>query len=158
MRDTPMLTGILAGGLGTRLAEETDVKPKPMVEIGGRPILWHIMKRYSAARASTSSWSPWATRARLIKDYFAATTTALNGNLTVDLRTGEVDLHAPASARTGWSTWSTRVPTRRPAAAFCACSECAPDATFMLTYGDGVTTWTCAGCWHSIGRTADWRR
>ena len=39
---------ILAGGLGTRLAEETHLKPKPMVEIGGRPILWHIMKLYSA--------------------------------------------------------------------------------------------------------------
>ena len=39
---------ILAGGLGTRLAEETEVRPKPMVEIGGRPILWHIMKHYSA--------------------------------------------------------------------------------------------------------------
>ena len=41
---------ILAGGLGTRLAEETEVKPKPMVEIGGRPILWHIMKHYVALR------------------------------------------------------------------------------------------------------------
>jgi len=39
---------ILAGGLGTRLSEETTIKPKPMVEIGGRPILWHIMKLYSA--------------------------------------------------------------------------------------------------------------
>ena len=42
---------ILAGGLGTRLAEETEIKPKPMVEIGGRPILWHIMKHYAALRA-----------------------------------------------------------------------------------------------------------
>ena len=40
---------ILAGGVGTRLSEETDARPKPMVEIGGRPILWHIMKIYSAA-------------------------------------------------------------------------------------------------------------
>ena len=42
---------ILAGGLGTRLSEETTIPPKPMVEIGGRPILWHIMKIYSALRA-----------------------------------------------------------------------------------------------------------
>jgi glucose-1-phosphate cytidylyltransferase len=43
---------ILAGGLGTRLSEETDVKPKPMVEIGGKPILWHIMKIYSSFGAN----------------------------------------------------------------------------------------------------------
>ena len=42
-----MKVAILAGGVGTRLAEETEIKPKPMVEIGGRPILWHIMKHYS---------------------------------------------------------------------------------------------------------------
>ena len=42
-----MKVGILAGGVGTRLAEETETKPKPMVEIGGKPILWHIMKHYS---------------------------------------------------------------------------------------------------------------
>jgi glucose-1-phosphate cytidylyltransferase len=53
---------ILAGGLGTRISEETTLKPKPMMEIGGRPILWHIMKMY-AAMASTTSSSAWATRA-----------------------------------------------------------------------------------------------
>ena len=66
----PMKVGILAGGVGTRLAEETEVKPKPMVEIGGRPILWHIMMHYreyfspilsslSGTRANTSrsTWS-----------------------------------------------------------------------------------------------------
>lgn len=60
----PMKAVILAGGLGSRLSEETQVKPKPMVEIGGRPILWHIMKIYSFAGRSkktsglsSSSWS-----------------------------------------------------------------------------------------------------
>jgi glucose-1-phosphate cytidylyltransferase len=47
-----MKTVILAGGLGTRLAEETNIRPKPMVEIGGKPILWHIMKIYSAYGAT----------------------------------------------------------------------------------------------------------
>ena len=46
---------ILAGGRGTRLSEETSVRPKPMVEIGGRPILWHIMKIYAAHGVATSS-------------------------------------------------------------------------------------------------------
>ena len=50
-----MKVAILAGGLGTRIAEETEVKPKPMVEIGGRPILWHIMKHLRPLRASTTS-------------------------------------------------------------------------------------------------------
>ncbi len=66
MHDPPplaMKAVILAGGLGTRLAEETAVRPKPMVEIGGKPILWHIMKIYSRSRARTTSWSASATRA-----------------------------------------------------------------------------------------------
>ena len=56
-------TVILAGGMGTRLAEETTIRPKPMVEIGGHPILWHIMNIYSA-HGCGNSWWPWATRAR----------------------------------------------------------------------------------------------
>ena len=58
---------ILAGGKGTRLAEETDLRPKPMIEIGGRPILWHIMKTY-AAYGSTSSLSALDTRATLSRN------------------------------------------------------------------------------------------
>ena len=55
---------ILAGGMGTRLQEETSVRPKPMVEIGGRPILWHIMKHYAALRLQRVRRSRSATRAR----------------------------------------------------------------------------------------------
>ena len=54
---------ILAGGLGTRISEETQVRPKPMVEIGGRPILWHIMKIYSRPRHQRLHHLPAATRA-----------------------------------------------------------------------------------------------
>ena len=54
-----MKVSLLAGGLGTRLGEMTEVIPKPMVEIGSRPILWHIMKRYAAfMRGSGSGWTP----------------------------------------------------------------------------------------------------
>ena len=58
-----MKTVILAGGLGSRLGEETAVRPKPMVEIGGKPILWHIMKIYSQHGTSTTLSSAWGTRA-----------------------------------------------------------------------------------------------
>ena len=57
-----MKVAILAGGVGSRLSEETESKPKPMVEIGDKPILWHIMKHLRDARASTTSSSPLATR------------------------------------------------------------------------------------------------
>ena len=77
---------ILAGGLGTRLAEETVAIPKPMVEIGGRPILWHIMKHY-APTGSTSSSSRSATRARS-SSTTSSTTRRMNGDITVDLGDG----------------------------------------------------------------------
>ena len=60
---------ILAGGLGTRLSEETEIKPKPMVEVGEHPILWHIMKTYAIMGLVTFS-SPWVTKAKLSSDTF----------------------------------------------------------------------------------------
>jgi glucose-1-phosphate cytidylyltransferase len=61
---------ILAGGLGTRISEETDVRPKPMVEIGGRPILWHIMKMY-AAHGINDFVICCGYKGYVIKEYFA---------------------------------------------------------------------------------------
>ena len=61
---------ILAGGLGTRISEETDLKPKPMVEVGGRPILWHIMKIYSAHGINDFIFCC-GYRGYIIKEYFA---------------------------------------------------------------------------------------
>ena len=61
---------ILCGGQGTRLREETEIRPKPMVEIGGRPILWHIMKIVRRPRDSTTSSSSLGYKGDMIKEYF----------------------------------------------------------------------------------------
>ena len=137
MRDTPMLTGILAGGLGTRLSEETVVKPKPMVEIGGRPILWHIMKGYSAAGIREFIVAL-GYKGEAIKDYFASYNHRAS-NMTVDLRTGEVDLHAPPA-----EDWKVHLldtgPDTQTGGRILRMFEYAKGAPLMVTYGDGVTS------------------
>src|SRR6266403_1234820 len=80
---------ILAGGLGTRLSEETEIKPKPMVEIGGRPILWHILKHY-AHYGFNEFFLALGYKSEEIKRYFLDYY-SLNGNMTIDLTTGKVD-------------------------------------------------------------------
>ena len=86
-----MKVAILAGGVGTRLAEETEIKPKPMVEIGGRPILWHIMKHYSLYGYSEFVIAL-GYKGEAIKK-FMSDYPSLNSNLTVNFRTGEVTVH-----------------------------------------------------------------
>src|SRR5688572_14687670 len=93
-----MKVAILAGGLGTRLAEETEIRPKPMVEIGGRPILWHIMKHYShfgfnefvIALGYKGEYIK-----RWMRDF-----DALEGDMTVKTRTGAIEVHR--SEPTDW--------------------------------------------------------
>src|SRR5207237_6720550 len=80
---------ILAGGLGTRLAEETEVRPKPMVEIGGRPILWHIMKHF-AHYDVRDFYVALGYKGEVIKQYFIDYY-ALSNDLTIDLRNGRVE-------------------------------------------------------------------
>src|SRR4051812_35904477 len=82
---------ILAGGLGSRLQEETVVRPKPMVEIGGKPILWHIMNIY-AHYGCEEFVLALGYKGEVIKDYFR-NFYALNNDLTVDLSTGESKVH-----------------------------------------------------------------
>ncbi len=126
---------ILAGGLGTRLSEETTVVPKPMVEIGGRPILWHIMKMY-AAHGFEEFVVALGYKGDAIKRYFLAFQ-ALDGGLTVDLATREVTRHGPPTGNwkihlieTGLDTMTGgRVRRLQPRL------EGDP---FLLTYGDGV--------------------
>jgi glucose-1-phosphate cytidylyltransferase len=82
---------LLAGGFGTRLAEYTDVIPKPMVPIGGKPILWHIMQTY-ASYGHNDFYVALGYKAEVIKEYFL-NYRALNADFTVDLATGRVDSH-----------------------------------------------------------------
>ena len=82
---------ILAGGLGTRLSEETSLKPKPMVEIGGKPVLWHIMNIY-AAHGINEFILALGYKAEVIKEYFL-NFYALNNDITLDLQKGDVAVH-----------------------------------------------------------------
>ena len=131
-----MKIAILAGGKGTRLAEETVVRPKPMVEIGGKPILWHIMMIYSHYGYNDFAVAL-GYKGDYIKRYFAEYGT-LSGNLTVNL--GHPDpvvrheqQHAPWTVdliETGDETLTGgRVKRLQPYLG---------DGTFMLTWGDGV--------------------
>ncbi len=127
---------ILAGGLGTRLAEETEIRPKPMVEIGGRPILWHIMSHY-ARHWVTEFVVALGYKNEVIKRYFIEYT-RLTGSLSVNLARGEVSHHERAGEDwtvhlidTGFDT-NTGGRVRRVA-------DWVKDGTFMLTYGDGVS-------------------
>src|ERR1700704_5376859 len=82
---------ILAGGFGTRISEKTNSIPKPMIEIGGKPILWHIMNIY-AHHGITEFIIALGYKAEIIKEYFL-NFYAINNNLTVDLATGEAIVH-----------------------------------------------------------------
>lgn len=130
-----MKVAILAGGLGTRLAEETDVRPKPMVEIGDRPILWHIMKHY-AHYGFKEFFVALGYRGDVIKRYFLDYH-SLTNSMTVDLSRGQIDVHREECddwlvhlVNTGMDT-NTGGRIRRLEPWLGA-------ETFMATYGDGV--------------------
>jgi glucose-1-phosphate cytidylyltransferase len=131
-----MKVAILAGGYGSRLAEETEVKPKPMVEIGGHPILWHIMMHYTHYGFKdfviALGYKGSAIK-RYMVDYCS-----LNSNLTVNMRTGEVQTHGSHSADWVVDLVDTGLPTMTGG----RIKRLAPylgGGTFMLTWGDGVS-------------------
>jgi glucose-1-phosphate cytidylyltransferase len=127
---------ILAGGFGTRLSEETAVRPKPMVEIGGRPIIWHIMKIY-AAHGIKDFVVCLGYMGHSIKDYF------LNyhrraADFTIDLTTNDLTLH-----NNGAEDWRvTLVDTGQKTMTGGRLKRVLPyvkdDDAFLMTYGDGV--------------------
>jgi len=133
----PLKVVILAGGLGTRLAEKTDVVPKPMVEIGGRPILWHIMKSY-AHYGFNEFIIPLGYRGEVIKDYFL-NYHSLRSNFTVDLATGAVD-KSDKNHEDNWKVTmvDTGQETMTGGRILCL-RNLIGDNTFMMTYGDGVS-------------------
>src|SRR6516165_8610534 len=94
-----MKVAILAGGFGTRLAEETEVKPKPMVEIGGRPILWHIMKHY-AHYGFEEFFVALGYKGEAIKRYFLEYS-RLNSSFTIRLGSGDLLRQQPS--REDWT-------------------------------------------------------
>lgn len=127
---------ILAGGRGTRIAEESDTKPKPMVDIGGRPILWHIMKHYQACGFDDFIIAA-GYRAEVIKRFFLDEA-QLSGDILIDNLAGQVAQIAAASdpwrvrvVNTGLDTnTGGRILKLRPHLG---------DQPFMVTYGDGVS-------------------
>lgn len=127
---------ILAGGFGTRLSEETGVKPKPMVEIGDKPILWHIMKIYSAAGVEDFIICL-GYKGNVIKEYFATYTLHMS-DITFDLRRNDMQVH-----HNGTEPWRiTLVDTGEKTMTggrIRRIKDYVGDETFCLTYGDGVT-------------------
>ncbi len=126
---------LLAGGLGSRLAEETELRPKPMVEIGGKPILWHIMKHY-AHYGHTEFFVALGYKGEYIKRYFLDYL-SLNGSMSIDLGSGKIESSNRDSENwvihlvdTGFDTpTGSRVHRMRPLLG---------DEPVLVTYGDGV--------------------
>jgi glucose-1-phosphate cytidylyltransferase len=127
---------ILAGGFGTRLAEETEARPKPMVEIGGKPILWHIMQHYGRY-GFKEFYVALGYKGEFIKRFFLEHHT-LSGDISVDLGTGKATVTSPAVAdwvvnliETGESTLTGGRIKRL--------EGFLRSTPFMVTYGDGVS-------------------
>jgi glucose-1-phosphate cytidylyltransferase len=128
---------ILAGGLGTRLSEETHLKPKPMVEIGDKPILWHVMKIYESHGVSDFIICL-GYRGYVIKEYFQ-NYALRNSDVTFDMRAGEAKIHRSDSE--DWRV--TLIDTGEEAMTGARVRKALPyveqDEAFCLTYGDGVS-------------------
>ena len=132
----PLPVVLLAGGLGTRLREETEVKPKPMVEVGGHPILWHIMKLY-AAHGCDEFVICLGYKGRLIKEFFL-NYGPMQGSLSIDLGSNQVETHS----RDALETWKVHLletgDDTLTGGRIKRAAEFLGRRRFMATYGDGV--------------------
>jgi len=131
-----MKVAILAGGVGSRLSEETTVKPKPLVEIGGSPILWHIMMHYAHYGFSDFTIAL-GYKGEVIKKYMIDYC-KLNSNLTVDFKNGDIKIHD--GYKPEWKV--DLIDTGKDTLTGGRIKRLAPylgNETFMLTWGDGVS-------------------
>jgi glucose-1-phosphate cytidylyltransferase len=131
-----MRTVILCGGLGTRLSEETQVRPKPMVEVGGRPILWHIMKIYEQHGCHDFVLAL-GYKGESIKDYFLHYH-ARQSDVTIDLGSGRVEYSNATAESWKVSLVDTGAKTMTGGRLLRLRRLLRDEGTFMLTYGDGV--------------------
>jgi glucose-1-phosphate cytidylyltransferase len=127
---------LLAGGFGTRLSEETDIRPKPMADIGGRPILWHIMKGYSQY-----GYNEFVVllgyKGYYIKEYFA-NYFLHQSDVTIDLSNNKMEVHNNSSEPWKVTLLETGLHTMTGGRIKRA-KEFIGNETFLLTYGDGVS-------------------
>ena len=127
---------LLAGGLGTRISEESHLKPKPMIEVGGRPILWHIMKLYSHYGFNDFIVCL-GYKGYVVKEYFA-NYVLHNADLTVDLAKGSVEYHATNHEPWRVTLVDTGADTMTGGRIKRIADYLPKDEPFFLTYGDGV--------------------
>lgn len=132
-----MKTVILCGGLGSRLSEETQLKPKPLVEIGERPMLWHIMKIYEQYGFNDFTLAL-GYKGEAIKDYFLNYHARLS-DVTLNLKNGQVDYSNPTAEDWRVSLIDTGANTMTGGRLLRLKSHLQSGGTFMLTYGDGVS-------------------
>ena len=128
---------LLCGGYGTRLSEETQLKPKPMVEIGGKPILWHIMKIYEKHKITDFELAL-GYKAEVIKEYFLKYN-SLNDDFSINLISGEIEYNNIVKENWNINLKHTGLNTMTGGRLLRLKESLENEETFMLTYGDGVS-------------------
>ncbi|MFN7881890.1 MAG: glucose-1-phosphate cytidylyltransferase, partial [bacterium] len=128
---------ILAGGLGTRISEETHLKPKPMIEIGGKPILWHIMKIY-ASHGVNDFIICCGYKGYLIKEYFANYFLHMS-DVTFDMRNNSMQVHQQSAEPWRVTLVDTGEDTMTGGRLKRVAAYLQGEETFCFTYGDGVS-------------------
>lgn len=156
LRSGPMEVMILCGGLGTRLAEETEIRPKPMVEIGGKPILWHIMKLYSHYGFHDFVLCL-GYKGDVIRDYFLSYH-ARNSDVRVHLGDQRVEYLGSFHDETQWRVVLAETGDRTPTGGrVLRAARHLSGGRFMVTYGDGVANLDIAAlirCHEQSGKLA----